>query len=203
MLRIPRNNGTHCFYTFSFPDARKVHNRLRWISKTRKMAGTSGNTLMALTAYSYRGGAGSWGYPKQIGACVQSSAFLLADVFVNENIRNPHCSFPLFLQFSATATGPLSPVSMTADSSHIYYTTAGNDRNFVGVLGLDGKPMCPVFQDGFTGARYLGAICWSHKYSSLVMAHRLSSSLVHQGVSVVRIRVTPCKDEAMPSVLCT
>ncbi len=28
---------------FSFPDARKAHNRLRWIGKTRKMAGTSGN----------------------------------------------------------------------------------------------------------------------------------------------------------------
>ncbi len=31
--------------TFSFPDARKAHNRLRWIGKTRKMAGTSGNTF--------------------------------------------------------------------------------------------------------------------------------------------------------------
>ncbi len=28
---------------FSFPDARKAHNRLRWIGKTQKMAGTSGN----------------------------------------------------------------------------------------------------------------------------------------------------------------
>ncbi len=30
---------------FSFPDARKVHNRLQWIGKTRKMAGTSGNSF--------------------------------------------------------------------------------------------------------------------------------------------------------------
>ncbi len=30
---------------FSFPDARKVCNRLRWIGKTRKMAGTSGNSF--------------------------------------------------------------------------------------------------------------------------------------------------------------
>ncbi len=45
VLRIPCNNGTHRFYMFSFPDARKVHNRLRWIGKTRKMAGTSGNSF--------------------------------------------------------------------------------------------------------------------------------------------------------------
>ncbi len=30
---------------FSFPDTRKVHNRLWWIGKTRKMAGTSGNSF--------------------------------------------------------------------------------------------------------------------------------------------------------------
>ncbi len=44
VLQIPRNSGAHHFYTFSFPDARKVHNRLGWIGKTRKMAGTSGNS---------------------------------------------------------------------------------------------------------------------------------------------------------------
>ncbi len=44
-LRIPCNRGAHRFYTFSFPDARKVHNRLRWFVKTRKMAGTSGNSF--------------------------------------------------------------------------------------------------------------------------------------------------------------
>ncbi len=30
---------------FSFPDARKAHNQLRWIGRTRKMAGTSGNSV--------------------------------------------------------------------------------------------------------------------------------------------------------------
>ncbi len=30
---------------FSFSDARKAHNRLGWISRTRKMAGTSGNSV--------------------------------------------------------------------------------------------------------------------------------------------------------------
>ncbi len=30
---------------FSFLDARKAHNRLRWISETWKMAGTSGNSF--------------------------------------------------------------------------------------------------------------------------------------------------------------
>ncbi len=45
MLQIPCNNSTHHFYMFSFLDARKVHNRLQWIGKTRKMAGTSGNSF--------------------------------------------------------------------------------------------------------------------------------------------------------------
>ncbi len=36
---------------FSFLDTRKAHNRLRWIGKTQKMVGTSGNSFMALTAY--------------------------------------------------------------------------------------------------------------------------------------------------------
>ncbi len=45
VLRIPRNRGTHRFYMFSFLDARKAHNQLRWIGKTRKMAGTSGNSV--------------------------------------------------------------------------------------------------------------------------------------------------------------
>ncbi len=37
--------GALRFYTFSFSDARKAHNRLRWIGKTRKMAGISGNAF--------------------------------------------------------------------------------------------------------------------------------------------------------------
>ncbi len=45
VLRIPRNRGAHRFYMFSFPDARKAHNRLRWTGKTQKMAGTSGNSF--------------------------------------------------------------------------------------------------------------------------------------------------------------
>ncbi len=49
---IPRNRGTHRFYMFSFLDTRKARNRLRWIGKTQKMVGTSGNSFMALTAYS-------------------------------------------------------------------------------------------------------------------------------------------------------
>ncbi len=44
-ILIPRNRGAHHFYMFSFPDARKAHNRLRWIGETRKMAGTSGNSV--------------------------------------------------------------------------------------------------------------------------------------------------------------
>ncbi len=31
--------------TFSFSDAKRARNRLRWIGKTRKMAGTSGNSF--------------------------------------------------------------------------------------------------------------------------------------------------------------
>ncbi len=30
---------------FPFPDARRAHNRLRWIGRTRKMRGTSGNSF--------------------------------------------------------------------------------------------------------------------------------------------------------------
>ncbi len=45
VLRIPPNNSAHRFYMFSFPDARNAHNRLRWIGKTQKMAGTSGNSF--------------------------------------------------------------------------------------------------------------------------------------------------------------
>ncbi len=49
--KIPCNRGVHRFYMLSFPDARKTHNRLRWIGKTQKMVGTSKNSFMALTAY--------------------------------------------------------------------------------------------------------------------------------------------------------
>ncbi len=53
--RVPNTSAdsTLILYMFSFLDARKVRNRLRWIGETRKMEGTSGNSLMALTAYTY------------------------------------------------------------------------------------------------------------------------------------------------------
>ncbi len=59
VLRIPRNNGAHRFYMFSFLDARNAHNRLRWIGKTQKMAGTSGNSFNG--SYRVHGQGGTWG----------------------------------------------------------------------------------------------------------------------------------------------
>ncbi len=74
---------------FSFPDARKAHNQLRWIGKTQKMVGTSGNSFMALTAYRWKETVGD----RQTDRQADRQTDRQTDKQTDKQTRSkPHCS---------------------------------------------------------------------------------------------------------------